>query len=134
MVVGAGHRAGQHGDRSLRPVPWGAVVKRPTVGDEMVLVRRRGDRASVRVTKVGRKYFYIDAHGGQRFSIETGWDDGGWGTRVVDQASLDDEARREQLTAQLRGLGVELGYRGAARRLSTDQLAEILAIVEAAMS
>jgi hypothetical protein len=117
-------------------------MKRPVVGDEMALVGHRGDRASVRVAKVGRKYFYVEALDpkdswmcrDRRFKIETGWADGGRGTRVADQASLEDEARREQLTAQLSGLGVEFGYRGAARRITTDQLAEILAIVEAAMS
>jgi hypothetical protein len=61
------------------------MPKRPAVGDEMVLVGHRGDRVLVRVTKVGRKYFYVEA--------------------------LDPKDS-----------------------LSTDQLAEILAIVEAAMS
>jgi hypothetical protein len=117
-------------------------MKRPVVGDELVLVGHRGDRASVRVTKVGRKYFYVNTLDPKdswmcrerRFDIETGWADGGRGARVADQASLDDEARRAQLTARLRGFGVELGYRGVARRITTDQLTEILAIVEAAMS
>lgn len=137
MVVGAGHRAGQHGDRPLWPVPRGAVMKRPVVGDEMVLVGHRGDRAIVRVTKVGRKYFYVNTLDPKdswmcrerRFNIETGWADG---ARVADQASLDDDARRAQLIRRLRGFGVSLGYLGA-QRIATDQLAEILAIVEAAM-
>jgi hypothetical protein len=36
-------------------------MKRPVVGDEMVLVGHRGDRVLVRVTKVGRKYFGVEA-------------------------------------------------------------------------
>jgi hypothetical protein len=127
-------------------------MKRPVVGDEMVLVegvdRRIALTFPVRVTKVGRKYFYVTTADpkacwrcrGLYFHIETGWQantNRAGLIRVTTSASLDDldnEARREQLTAQLRGLGVELGHRGAARRLTADQLAEILAIVEAAMS
>jgi hypothetical protein len=146
MVVGAGHRARQHGDRPLRPVPWDAVMTtmaRPAVGDEVVLVSHGGRRAWVRVTKIGRKYFYVEPLHPKdswmcrdvRLDIETGQADGGRGFRVVSQAWLNDEARRKQLEDRLHDLGVDLRYgRGIRARITTDQLAEILAIVEAAMS
>jgi hypothetical protein len=118
------------------------MPKRPAVGDEMVLVGHRGDRVLVRVTKVGRKYFYVEALDpkdswmcrDRRFKIKTGWADGGRRARVADHASLDDEARRRHLADRLHDFGVEFGYGRGFRALSTDQLAEILAIVEAAMS
>lgn len=122
-------------------------MERPTVGDEMLLVEAADRRVAltypVRVTKLGRKYFYVETLDpkkswvcqGLSFDIETGWQANtryGDSARVTTEAALRDERRREQLIRDLRAVGLELGYGSLRRRITTDQLARIAAIVEEA--
>lgn len=109
--------------------------EKPVVGQEVFVVHAnygRGDtKTSIsKVTKVGRKYFYIDKpdHHGIRYLIET-WEQDGWSSHQNTLYFSDDEYRNECLIADTRRQ-LRFEFENMITALSYDQMKRIMGVLD----
>jgi hypothetical protein len=93
------------------------------VGDTVLHVRVSGGKDVVtktKVTKVGRKFFYVDYAIVGRFLVVDGREDGFCTTRVFTQQGYRDEATRRDAIERLALVGVELPHGRRAREHAVE--------------
>ncbi|GAA2199912.1 hypothetical protein [Streptomyces bangladeshensis] len=108
------------------------------VGDHLILVtgsKYRSDEP-VTVSRVGRKYLYVNLHGREyraRFLRDSGLEDSTYGAqeRLYTPEQYDEMKQRKALFLSLREAGIEVQWK-VRDDLTTDQLRALLAVIKPA--
>ncbi|WP_318205379.1 hypothetical protein [Streptomyces sp. SCL15-4] len=106
------------------------------VGDPLILVTGNKYRSDepVTVSRVGRKYVYVNLHGreySQRFHRDTGAEDSQYGARehLYTPEQYDEMKQRDALFMKLSAAGIDVKYQ-IRPEVTTDQLRALLAVVK----
>ncbi|AVO21689.1 hypothetical protein I5I01_gp84 [Mycobacterium phage MooMoo] len=99
------------------------------VGQAVLFKDPRGGTEKKTIVRVGRKWVYIEQYGYElAFDAKTGWQKSGGGKIYTPEMKADAD-RRAAALQELRRIGIEFGFGGAERRLSTGTLEAMLAAI-----